>query len=182
MRRMLPYLVCSRHSRCCRYVSRDSSQVIPAGLKSTTRAWHCRGRGITRCFTTSRSKLLRDYGINQFKLDGTGSPDKVTPGSAFDSDFAAAIALIGDLRAVEPDLFINLTTGTWPSPFWLRTADSIWRGGEDHSFAGTGSDRQRWITYRDADTYGGIVRQAAVPAQFAAAARDHLRAPRARAG
>jgi hypothetical protein len=104
-------------------------------------------------------KLLRDYGINQFKLDGTGSPDKVTPGSAFDSDFAAAIALIGDLRAVKPDLFINLTTGTWPSPFWLRTADSIWRGGEDHSFAGSGSDRQRWITYRDADTYGGIVRQ-----------------------
>ncbi len=102
--------------------------------------------------------LLNDYGINQFKLDGTGSPDKVTPGSAFDSDFAAAIALIGDLRAVKPDLFVNLTTGTWPSPFWLRTADSIWRGGEDHEFAGVGSNRQRWITYRDADTYGGIVR------------------------
>jgi hypothetical protein len=103
--------------------------------------------------------LLEDFGVNQFKLDGTGSPDKVTPGSAFDSDFAAAIALIGDLRAVKPDLFINLTTGTWPSPFWLRAADSIWRGGEDHEFAGVGSNRQRWITYRDAETYGGIVRQ-----------------------
>jgi hypothetical protein len=104
-------------------------------------------------------KLLREGGVNMFKLDGTGSPDKVTPGSAFDSDFAAAIALIDDLRAVRPDLFINLTTGTWPSPFWLRTADAIWRGGEDHSFAGVGSNRQRWITYRDADIYGGIVRQ-----------------------
>lgn len=103
--------------------------------------------------------LLTKFHINQFKLDGTGSPDKVTKGSAFDSDFAAAIALIDDLRAVKPDLFINLTTGTWPSPFWLRTADSIWRGGEDHEFAGRGDDRQRWITYRDADTYGGIVRQ-----------------------
>jgi hypothetical protein len=103
--------------------------------------------------------LLRSYGINQFKLDGVGSPDKVTPGSAFDSDFAAAISLIDDLRAERPDLFINLTTGTWPSPFWLRTADSIWRGGEDHLFMGEGSDRARWITYRDADTYGGIVRQ-----------------------
>jgi hypothetical protein len=102
--------------------------------------------------------LLRDYGINQFKLDGTGSPDKVTPGSEFDSDFSAAIALIGELRQVRPDLFINLTTGTWPSPFWLRTVDSIWRGGEDHAFAGEGSNRQRWMTYRDADTYGGIVR------------------------
>jgi len=109
-------------------------------------------------FHATTTELLRRYGINQFKLDGTGSPDKVTPGSEFDSDFAAAIALIGDLRAIKPDLFINLTTGTWPSPFWLRTADSIWRGGEDHSFAGVGTDRQRWITYRDADTYGGVVR------------------------
>jgi hypothetical protein len=102
--------------------------------------------------------LLRNGGINQFKLDGTGSPDKVTPGSAFDSDFAAAIALIGDLRAVRPDLFVNLTTGTWPSPFWLLTADSIWRDGDDTGFAGVGSNRQRWITYRDAYTYGGVVR------------------------
>ena len=107
-------------------------------------------------------RLLKKYDINQFKLDGTGSPDKVTPGSAFDSDFAAAIALIHDLRAIKPYLFINLTTNTWPSPFWLRTADSIWRGGEDHSFAGVGDNRQRWITYRDADTYGGIVRQGAL--------------------
>ena len=109
-------------------------------------------------FHEAALRLLREGGVNQFKLDGTGSPDKVTAGSAFDSDFAAAIALIEDLRAVKPDLFINLTTGTWPSPFWLRSADSIWRGGEDHSFAGVGSNRQRWITYRDADTYGGIVR------------------------
>ncbi len=102
--------------------------------------------------------LLETYGINQFKLDGTGSPDKVTAGSDFDSDFGAAIALIDDLRAIKPGLFVNLTTGTWPSPFWLLTADSIWRGGDDHSFAGVGSERQRWITYRDSDTYGGIVR------------------------
>jgi hypothetical protein len=110
-------------------------------------------------FHDTTVNLLKQYGINQFKLDGTGSPDKVTPGSDFDSDFAAAISLIGDLRAIKPDLFINLTTGTWPSPFWLRTADSIWRGGEDHKFAGVGSNRQRWITYRDSDTYGGVVRQ-----------------------
>ena len=112
-----------------------------------------------RRFHEATVALVRDSGVNQFKLDGLGSPDKVTPGSTFDSDYAAAIALIEDLREVRPDLYINLTTGTWPSPFWLRTADSIWRGGEDHEFAGTGSDRQRWITYRDADTYGGIVRQ-----------------------
>lgn len=104
-------------------------------------------------------ELLTRYGVNQFKLDGTGSPDKTTPGSDFDSDFAAAIQLIEDLRGIRPDLYVNLTTGTWPSPFWLRHADSIWRGGWDHEFGGVGSDRQRWITYRDADTYAGVVRR-----------------------
>ena len=103
--------------------------------------------------------MIRDYGVNQFKFDGTGNVSHAIPGSAFDSDFDAMIALIADLRTARPDLYINLTTGTYPSPFFLRYADSIWRGGEDHDFAGVGSDRQQWITYRDADTYRGIVQQ-----------------------
>ena len=104
-------------------------------------------------------EFVDKYGVNHFKFDGTGSPDKQYPGSEFGSDFEAAIQLIRDLRKARPDLFINLTTGTWPSPFWTRYADSIWRGGEDHSFAGVGTDRQKWITYRDGDTYAGIVRK-----------------------
>ena len=75
----------------------------------------------------------------------------------FDSDFSAAIHLIGELRAARPEIYINLTTGAWPSPFWLLYADSIWRGGEDDSTAGAGPYRERWITYRDADTYRRIV-------------------------
>ena len=59
---------------------------------------------------------------------------------------------------MKPDLYINLTTGTYPSPFWLLYADSIWRGGDDTEFAGVGSSRERWITYRDADTYDEIVK------------------------
>jgi hypothetical protein len=103
--------------------------------------------------------MIRSYGVNQFKFDGTGNVSHAIPGSAFDSDFDAMIALIEGLRREKPDLFVNLTTGTYPSPFFLRYADSIWRGGEDHSFAGAGSKRQQWITYRDAATYAGIVRK-----------------------
>jgi hypothetical protein len=101
--------------------------------------------------------FIEKDGVNQFKIDGTGNVDSVFPGSNFDSDFAAAISLIGDWRAKKPDLYVNLTTGTYPSPFWLRYADSIWRGGEDHSFAGVGSWREKWITYRDGQTYQNIV-------------------------
>ena len=102
--------------------------------------------------------MIRRYGVNQFKFDGTGNAASTFPGSPFDSDFDAALHLIGELRAEKPDLYVNLTTGTYPSPFWLRYADSIWRGGEDHEFAGVGTSRQRWITYRDADTYEHVVR------------------------
>ncbi len=104
------------------------------------------------------TEMVTKYGVNQFKFDGTGNADRVVNGSEFSSDFDAAIHLIGDLRKLKPDLFINLTTGTYPSPFWLMYADSIWRGGEDTDFAGVGTDRERWITYRDADTYEEVVK------------------------
>lgn len=102
-------------------------------------------------------EMMQKYGVNQFKFDGTGNVNSVFPGSQFDSDFSAMIHLIGELRTAKPDLFVNLTTGTWPSPFWTMHADSIWRGGEDDSTAGVGPYRERWITYRDAQTYRGVV-------------------------
>jgi hypothetical protein len=101
--------------------------------------------------------LLNKDCINQFKFDGTGNVNSVYPGSEFDSDFAAAIQLIDDIRADKPNTFINLTTGTWASPFWLKYADSIWRDGYDHNFTGVGPYREQWITYRDMQTYQNIV-------------------------
>lgn len=115
-----------------------------------------------RLFVDVVERFIRSGGVNQFKIDGTGSAAQVFPGSAFGSDFEAAIALISGMRRLEPEIYVNLTTGTYPSPFWLRYCDSIWRGGEDHDFAGVGTHRQKWITYRDADTYAGIVVQGAL--------------------
>jgi hypothetical protein len=103
--------------------------------------------------------FMGKFGVNQFKFDGTGNAGQVFPGSIFDSDFSAAIHLIDRLREQNKAVFIDLTTGTKPSPFWLWYADSIWRGGHDHDFAGEGSWRQRWITYRDGQTYRNIVQK-----------------------
>jgi len=112
-----------------------------------------------RYFRDACLGMIEKYGVNQFKFDGTGNANQVIEGSQFDSDFDAAIHLIGELRAKKPDLYVNLTTGTYPSPFWLFYADSIWRGGDDHSFAGVGSNRQRWITFRDSQTYRWVVEE-----------------------
>jgi hypothetical protein len=132
------------------------------GFETNDRGFALSGPVYYQRFRDTCLDMIRRFGVNQFKFDGTGNAASTAPGSAFDSDFDAAIHLIGELRAEKPDLYVNLTTGTYPSPFWLRWADSIWRGGEDHSFAGVGSSRQRWITYRDADTYDHVVRAGAL--------------------
>lgn len=130
-----------------------------AGLEMNEGGFALSGPKYFARFREVTLEFIRKYGINQFKVDGTGNVNSVFPGSEFDSDFHAAISLIGEWRAQKPSIFVNLTTGTYPSPFWLRYADSIWRGGEDHSFTGVGPWREKWITYRDASIYKGIVQQ-----------------------
>ena len=135
-----------------KYGAKQAFEMNKGGFALSGPKYFARFRDVTLDF-------IQKYGINQFKIDGTGNVNSVFPGSAFDSDFHAAISLIGEWRRVKPDIFVNLTTGTYPSPFWLGCADSIWRGGDDSNFAGVGSWRERWITYRDADTYSGIVKK-----------------------
>lgn len=128
-----------------------------AGLETVKGGFALSAPRYYQLFEKTCLDMISKYGVNQFKFDGTGNASQVFPGSLFDSDFAAAIHLIDRLRREEPNVFINLTTGTLPSPFWLRYSDSIWRGGDDHSFDGVGSWRQKWITYRDEQTYRNIV-------------------------
>jgi hypothetical protein len=102
-------------------------------------------------------EVVKKYGINQFKFDGIGVDGNDGTGAGL-RDFEAMLKLIAELRSLKPDIYINQTTGTWPSPFWLLHADSIWRGGEDHSFVeGTAPERERWISYKDNDVHDEVV-------------------------
>ena len=129
----------------------------PQGFETNDGGFALSGPKYYRYFRDACFDMMDKYGVNQFKFDGTGNADRVFPGSLFDSDWAAAIQLIEDIRAAKPATFINLSTGTHPSPFWLRHVDSIWRGGNDDGKAGSGANRERWITYRDAQTYHNVV-------------------------
>ncbi len=131
-----------------------------AGFETREGSFSLAGPRYYERFRALCTDVLRDDHVGYFKFDGIGSqegPDRIDPAAS--RDFEAMMRLIAELRAISPDVFINQTTGTWPSPFWLLQVDSIWRGGEDHDFTGVGSFRQRWITYRDADTYKNIVRR-----------------------
>ena len=98
--------------------------------------------------------MIRQYGIGYLKFDGMGGGSDDGPGSTYGSDMQSLVDLFDRLRQVRPDLFINATTGTWPSPYWLFHSDTVWRGGEDVGYRGEGSKRQQWITYRDSLGYG----------------------------
>jgi hypothetical protein len=102
--------------------------------------------------------MIRDYDLNYFKFDGIS--DGGTPtgaAAAFAPDVEALLRLTVDLRKARPGVFINVTTGTWSSPYWLWYADSTWRSGADWSTCGWGSKRQQQVTYRDAQTYQNVV-------------------------
>jgi hypothetical protein len=103
------------------------------------------------------ANMVLRYGVNYFKFDGFGAGNNLPGAGPFAGDVEALLRLMTELRGLKTNIFFNPSTGTWPSPFWLKFADSIWRQGSDTSLAGKGSDRQKWITYRDSEIYHGVL-------------------------
>jgi hypothetical protein len=105
-------------------------------------------------------KMIHEYGLNYFKFDGIGITGRPTgPAPEFVKDMEALMQLVGDLRRAKPDVFINITSGMWTSPFWLWYGDSVWRSGRDWGTHGAGSKRQQQVTYRDKETYQNVVKR-----------------------
>ena len=99
--------------------------------------------------------MVTNYNVKYFKYDGFGgSEPKYLP------DMEAGAKLISKLRKADPDLYFNITVGSWPSPFWLKFADCTWRGSGDLHNAGQGNGSQKFMTYRDGTMYNNIVRRA----------------------
>ncbi|MCE5230632.1 enterotoxin [bacterium] len=133
-----------------------------AGMEENKAGFALSGANYYNRFLTVTTEMIKKYNVNMFKFDGISRNTIAPPNSPFSSDFQAAQQLLKELRKARKDVFINLTTGTWASPFWTLLADSIWRGGEDCDKMGVGSERQRMMTYRDALVYTNIRQQCAL--------------------
>jgi len=99
-------------------------------------------------------QMIEDFRVNYFKFDGIAGNNASGAGERFAPDVEALLRLCEDLRRVNPEIYLSITTGTWPSPYWLWFGDSVWRNGQDCGVAGWGPPRRQWITYRD-----GIVKR-----------------------
>jgi hypothetical protein len=101
--------------------------------------------------------LMQRYGIDYFKFDGFNGVNSPNGSTEYRSDVEALLRLFLELRAQNPDVFINPSSGSWPSPFWLLSADCIWRGGHDTGGEAKGSLRQQWITFRDYMVHKSVI-------------------------
>ncbi len=71
------------------------------------------------------------------------------------------IDLLKAIRKIKPDIFIDITVGTWLSPWWLQYADAVWMTGADYGHAEDVpaiSERDKAITFRDRTLYKDFVR------------------------
>lgn len=127
------------------------------GYETNAAGFSLAGPKYYAAFKQSCVDMIRKYGVNHFKFDGIAAGTYASSGGNYLLDTEAMRRLMLELRQEDPNLYINLTTGSWPSPFWLRYADSLWRQGGDMGLAGKGSKQQQWLTYRDQETYKNIV-------------------------
>jgi hypothetical protein len=136
------------------------------GYETNAAGFSMAGPAYYAAFKAVCLRMMREYGVNYFKFDGIaqGTTEASTKtagaGAAFMLDTDALRRLMLELREEDANLFINFTSGSWPSPFWLRYADSVWRQGRDTGVLGKGPSQQRGITYRDGGTYKNVVLRA----------------------
>ena len=105
--------------------------------------------------------LIATAGVGYFKWDGLqfscSEPSHGhLPGIYSRRAVMEAVAgLAGAARAKKPDVFLNISSGTWMSPWWLRYANQVWMQGEDYGYADVPSisPRDASITYRDLVLY-----------------------------
>ena len=115
-----------------------------------------------RCCTN----MIDRYDFRFFKFDGISAqasaigPDEGTRG---EENAEAIISIERAVRQKRPDIFLNATVGTWASPFWFHFTDAVWRQEGDYGEAGDqGTDRERWITYRDRLVYQNFIQRSPV--------------------
>ncbi len=112
-------------------------------------------------FLDACTRMIEDYDFRFFKFDGISAqfsavgPDDGTEG---EENAEAIINIEREVRKLKPDIFINTTVGTWASPFWYQFTDATWRQENDYGEIGDqGTDREKWITYRDRLVYQNYV-------------------------
>lgn len=108
--------------------------------------------------------FVTDAKVGYFKWDGIqflcSEPDHGHPQGIYSRRWVmeSLMEMCGAVRREDPDLFLNITSGTWLSPWWVKYANTIWMQGHDYGYADVPSisRRDRAMTYRDYVLFDGL--------------------------
>ncbi len=79
------------------------------------------------------TELTKTYGLDFFKFDGfcaicnaTDHPYHLPGNYSKEANVDAYINLLTEIRKVQPDIYLDPTSGMWLSPWWLQYANSVY--------------------------------------------------------
>jgi hypothetical protein len=115
------------------------------------------GKRYHQLFKNRVVDFVRNSGVGYYKWDGIqfscSEPDHGHPVGIYSrrAVMEALIDICQSVRAENPNIFLNITSGTWLSPWWVKYANTIWMQGQDYGYANVPSISRRdaAITYRD---------------------------------
>jgi hypothetical protein len=125
------------------------------------------GLNYSKLFRERTTNLVEREGVRYFKWDGIqfscSDPSHGHPVGIFSrrAVLESLIEKCNAVRAGNPGMFLNITSGTWLSPWWVQYANTIWMQGADYGYADVPSFNKRdaAMTYRDMVLFDDFKRQ-----------------------
>jgi hypothetical protein len=125
------------------------------------------GKNYSKLFKKRTLDMVNNQGVSYFKWDGIqfacndashGHPIGIYSRRAV---MQSVIDKCQAVRAANPKTYLNITSGTWLSPWWIQYANQIWMQGQDYAYsdAPSISKRDAAMTYRDYVLYDDFVKQ-----------------------
>ncbi|MCX6258502.1 MAG: alpha-galactosidase [Bacteroidia bacterium] len=152
----------SFHEKRVSWMKANGYEVIPTGFEPDEKGGKIpmlclAGKKYGELFRTRTTSMVANDGVSYFKWDGIQFACNETDHGHATGLFSrrAVIESLIDkcraVRAINPDVYLNITSGTWLSPWWVKYANQIWMAGEDYGFARIPSltIRDEAMTYKD---------------------------------
>jgi hypothetical protein len=125
------------------------------------------GKNYSSLFRKRVTDFVGKEGVGYFKWDGIqfacSEPDHGHPVGIYSrrAILDSVIAKCKAVRAINPSTYLNITSGTWLSPWWVKYANTIWMQGADYGYADVPSlsERDAAITYKDFVLYDDFKNQ-----------------------
>jgi len=115
------------------------------------------GKKYSALFDKRIGEMIKKYNAGFFKWDGIqfacNEPSHGHPIDIYSrrAVIESLIEKVNTARSLNPNIYLNITSGTWLSPWWVKYANQIWMDGGDYGYADVPSisPRDAAITYRD---------------------------------